>query len=202
MKQPKPPARTGRPRSFDEDEALERAMTIFWQKGYEATSVSDLTAALGISPPSLYAAFGNKESLFERVLTRYANGPARYVIDALAAPTAREVAERRLHGAVEATCDPSRPRGCLAVQAAARSADPSSSVVQKLVAFCDRAHVAYVKRFERARKEGDLPKAADPAALARYVSTVAQGISIQAASGARRAELRQVAAIALRCWPE
>lgn len=176
-------------------------MTIFWQKGYDATSVADLTAALGIGPPSLYAAFGNKESLFERVLERYASGPALYVMDALRAPTAREVAERRLFGAVDATCDPSRPRGCLAVQAAARSADASISVVQKLVAFGEGAHLAYVKRFERARAEGDLRKSAEPAVLARYVSTVAQGISVQAAIGVRRAELRQVAALALQCWP-
>ena len=202
MKLRKRSARPGRPRAFDEDVALGKAMHVFWRKGYDATSISDLTEAMGINPPSLYAAFGNKESLFVRVLERYGEGPASYVMQALSAPTAREVAEQRLYGAVDAMCDSTRPLGCLAVQAAARCGDATSSVGRKLIAFCDGSHRAFTERFKRAKAEGDLPKDADPAALARYISTVAQGISIQAASGASRAELRRVVEMALRQWPK
>jgi len=193
--------RPGRPRAFDEGAALEKAMHVFWRKGYDATSISDLTEAMGINPPSLYAAFGNKESLFFRVLDRYAEGPASFVAKALAAPTAREVAERRLYGAIDAMEDSKRPLGCLVVQAAARCADAKDPIGRKLSSFCEMAHQAFVQRFKRAKAEGDLPKSADPAALARYLNTVGQGISIQAASGATRAELRKVIAIALQQWP-
>lgn len=177
-------------------------MNVFWQKGYDAASISDLTKAMGINPPSLYAAFGNKESLFFRVLGRYEEGPASFVTKALAAPTAREVAERRLYGAVDAMRDSTRPLGCLVVQAAARCGDAADPIGRKLSTFCDVARQAFVQRFKRAKAEGDLPKSAEPAALARYLDVVGQGLSIQAASGASRAELRRVVAIALRQWPE
>ncbi len=156
---------------------------------------------MGINPPSLYSAFGNKESLFVQVLNRYAEGPASYVIRALDALTAREVAERRLYGAVEAMCDSSRPLGCLAVQAVAKASDPESSIGRKLIVFNEGSHRLFVKRFQRAKKEGDLPADADPEALARYVSTIAQGISIQAASGTSRKALNEVVKMALRQWP-
>ncbi|MES2920517.1 MAG: hypothetical protein V4819_03170 [Verrucomicrobiota bacterium] len=115
---------------------------------------------------------------------------------ALEAPTAREVMERRLYGAVDAMCDPTRPLGCLAVQAAARC-DAGSSIGQRLIEFCAGSHQAYVERFKRAQAEGDLPADADPVALARFVSTIIHGISIQAASGTSRAELLKVVEIAL-----
>ncbi len=201
MQSPVKAARPGRPRAFDTGVALEKAMHVFWQKGYDAASMADLTAAMGINPPSLYAAFGNKESLFLRVLERYAEGHASYVLRALAAPTARAVAEQRLYGAVDAMCDAKRPFGCLAVQAAARCGDGTSPIGRKVAAFCEGSHRAFVARFKRAKAEGDLPKDADPATLARYISTVAQGISIQAASGTKRAELRRVVELALRQWP-
>jgi AcrR family transcriptional regulator len=193
--------RPGRPRAFNEDAALEAAMKVFWQKGYDSTSISDLTKAMGINPPSLYAAFGNKESLFFKILERYSEGPASFVTQALAAPTAREVAERRLYGALDAMRDSSRPPGCLVLQAAVRRGDARDSIGQKLSTFCDMAHQAFVQRFKRAKAEGDLPKSSDPVALARYLNTIGQGLSIQAANGASRAELRKVVAIALESWP-
>ncbi len=176
-------------------------MLVFWEKGFDAASMADLTRAMGINPPSLYAVFGNKESLFLRVLQKYGEGPASYVMQALAAPTAREVAERRLYGAVDAMCDRSHPLGCLAVQAAARCGDASSSLGRRIAAFCEGSHDAFVRRFKRARAEGDLPAEADPVALARYISTLAQGLSIQAASGTSRAGLRSVVKLAMRQWP-
>ena len=202
MKFPKPMPPRGRPRAFDEDAALKKAMEVFWSKGYDAASLSDLTAAMGINPPSLYAAFGNKEALFLRVLACYAEGPASYAMRAVTAPTAREVAERRLYGAVEAMCDPAHPPGCLVVQAAVKCGDPASLIGRKLNAFFGRSHRAFVKRFKRAQVEGDLPRDTNPAALARYLNAVAQGISIQAASGGSRAELLQVAELALRQLPK
>src|SRR5712672_80887 len=108
----------GRPRDFDVDEALDRALEVFWRRGYEGASLPDLTAAMGINRPSLYAAFGSKEGLFRRALDRYAEGPAAYVREALDEPTARRVAERLLGGAAERLTDPRNPGGCLVVQGA------------------------------------------------------------------------------------
>src|SRR5438552_17950293 len=108
----------GRPRSFDVDEALDQALLVFWRKGYEGTSLRDLTKAMRISGPSMYAAFGNKEDLFRKVVDRYDSGPAVYAREALGRPTAREVVERLLEGAVDLLTDPRNPGGCLMVQAA------------------------------------------------------------------------------------
>ena len=176
-------------------------MHVFWRKGYDATSLSDLTKAMGINPPSLYAAFGNKESLFLKVLERYAEGPASYVMKALLAPTARAVAGQRLYGAVDMMCDSSHPLGCLAVQASAKGGEARSPMGKQLIAFCNGSHQAFVDRFNRAKAEGDLPPGSDPEALARYVSTLAQGISMQAAGGVSRTELRRVVKMALKQWP-
>src|SRR6478672_4047067 len=115
MKNAKSP---GRPRAFDPEEALETALRLFWQKGYEGASLSDLTEAMGINRPSLYAAFGNKEELFRKAFDRYAAGPASFWGEALKAPTARAVAEQLLRGCVAAQTDPEGPKGCLAVQGA------------------------------------------------------------------------------------
>src|SRR6516164_184968 len=113
----------GRPRTFDTEKALDRALTVFWRKGYEGTTLPELTRAMGINRPSLYAAFGNKEMLFRKVMDRYAEGPAAYVREALEEPTARRVAERLLTGAVSLLADPRNPRGCLVVHGALACGD-------------------------------------------------------------------------------
>src|SRR6266852_3492764 len=118
----------GRPRAFDIDKALDRALGVFWRKGYEGTTLSDLTEAMGINRPSLYAAFGSKEGLFRKALDRYAEGPAAYVREALNEPTARAVAERLLGGAADLLTDPRHPRGCLAVQGALACGEAADSV--------------------------------------------------------------------------
>jgi AcrR family transcriptional regulator len=194
-------ATTGRPRAFDVDEALDRALEVFWRKGYEGASLSDLTAAMGVNRPSLYAAFGNKEELFRKALDRYVEGPASFVPAALVAPTARAVAERLLVGAADRLTDPRHPRGCLMVQGALACGEAAESVRRELAARRAAGEDAVRERFERAQADGDLPADCNPADLARYVVTVLRGMAVQAAGGASREELRRVVAMAMRAWP-
>jgi AcrR family transcriptional regulator len=182
-------------------EALDRALDVFWRKGYEGASVADLTHAIGINPPSLYAAFGSKEGLFRAALGRYEADHAKRWDEALAAPTAYEAVSRLLKGVADDLGDKSKPRGCLMVQGALAGGEECDAVRQEL-AERREASVAQVReRLKRAQKEGDLPKDADPAALARYVATVIHGMAVQGASGVSGAELRRVAATALKAWP-
>jgi AcrR family transcriptional regulator len=192
----------GRPRSFDVDEALDRAMHVFWHKGYEGTSLSDLTEAMGVNRPSLYAAFGGKESLFRKALDRYAEHPSSYVDEALEEPTARRVAEHMLEGALDLQTHPHTPLGCLFVQGALAVGEEAAPVRQEVTARRTAGESAIRERFERAIAEGDLPPGTDAAALARYIRTVVYGMAVQAADGASREELRKVAAIALKAWPD
>ena len=191
----------GRPRAFDIDEALDRALRVFWRQGYEGTSLPDLTAAMGINRPSLYAAFGNKEQLFRRALDRYGEGPAARLREALEQPSAYGVAERLLSSTADALTDPHNPPGCLAVQGALSCSEAAEPIRKELIARRAASGAALRGRFERARSEGDLPGDADPADLARYVATLLQGMAVQAAGGASRDELRRVVATALRAWP-
>lgn len=191
----------GRPRQFDADEALGRAMEVFWRLGYEGATIPELTRAMGINRPSLYAAFGDKEALFRKVLDRYVEGPASHVADALAAPTARAVAERLLFGTADLLSDPDRPSGCLMVQGALACGEGADSVRRELAARREAAVRLIQSRLERARDAGDLPASAECAALARFLTTVTHGMSVQAASGATREELRAVVRVALRAWP-
>jgi AcrR family transcriptional regulator len=192
----------GRARAFDTDEALERAMTTFWRKGYEGTSLSDLTAAMGISRPSLYAAYGNKEELFRKVLERYGEGPSSYERDALAQPTGREVAESLLRGAADVQTDPDTPAGCLAVLGSTYCAEDSSPIGKILIASRLAGHAAIRERFERAQAAGDLPTTADPQALTQYIGAVVCGMAVLAASGATREELERVIELTMQAWPE
>jgi AcrR family transcriptional regulator len=192
----------GRPREFDADEALDKAMMIFWQRGFEGTSLTDLTEAMGISRPSLYAAFGNKEELFRRALERYAEtGPAAEHRAALAAPTARAVVERLLRYSARSLTDPCHPAGCMAVRGAFSCGEAEQSIKEELSAIRCTGESALTERFERAKAEGDLPAVSNPAALARYVTALLQGMSVQASGGATREQLLDVAEMALASWP-
>jgi AcrR family transcriptional regulator len=192
----------GRPRTFVVEEALDRALSVFWQKGYEGTSLSDLTAAMGINRPSLYAAFGDKEALFLQVLERYAEGPAAYVREALNEPTARAAVERLLRSAADLQTSRRNPPGCLAVQGALACGDGAAAVRRQLVAHRTAGEAALRRRLQRAKATGDLPGKADPADLARYVMAVVQGMAVLAAGGASRSALRRVVETAMRAWPE
>jgi len=191
----------GRPRGFDADAALERAMVVFWEQGYEGASLTELTAAMGITKTSMYAAFGNKEDLFRKALERYEEGPAAYVARALRQPTAREVATAFLAGSVGATTRPGCPSGCLGVQGSLAAGEAGRTARDTLADWRDKGRMHLKDRFRRAVDEGDLPAGADPGLLARYLMTVANGIAVQAAGGAGRDELLQVADVALRNWP-
>jgi AcrR family transcriptional regulator len=191
----------GRPRGFDADEALERAMLVFWEQGYEGASLTDLTGAMGITRTSMYAAFGNKEELFRKAMQRYAEGPAAYTVQALEEPTARQVATAFLTGSVRTTTRPGGPTGCLAVQGALAAGDLGRPARDTLAFWRDEARSRLRDRFQRAVDEGDLPPETDIGLLARYLMTVSNGIAVQAAGGADHDELRQVADAALRNWP-
>jgi AcrR family transcriptional regulator len=195
--------RTGRPREFDPVKALDKAMRVFWKKGYEGASLPELTRAMGINRPSMYAAFGNKEQLFRKVLDRYGcpKGPAAGVDDPLEQPTARGVAERVLNSAVELLSSPKNPRGCLLIQGALACGSDGDPIRRELISRRRRQETALRKRFIEAARQGDLPPTADPAGLARYLATVAAGMSIQATSGATREELQCIADTAMRAWP-
>ncbi len=191
----------GRPRGFDTDEALERAMLVFWEHGYEGASLAALTGAMGISTTSMYAAFGNKEELFRKALERYTEGPSAYLGRALEEPTALGVATAVLAGVVRTTTRPAHPHGCMGVQGALACGDSGREVRDLLVSWRNNGYSRLRERFERAVGEGDLPAQADPRLLARYVATLAFGIAVQAASGVGRDELQAMADAALRNWP-
>lgn len=191
----------GRPRAFNLEEALDRAMEVFWRKGYEGASLCDLTKAMGINPPSLYAAFGNKEGLFREALERYTNGPACYLREALEAPTGREVFERLLFGAADLLAQPGNPPGCLLVQGALTCSDAADPMRQELISRRAAGEAAIRQRFERANADGDLPADAKPADLARYLAAVIYGMAVLAAGGASREDLQRVAEAASRARP-
>jgi AcrR family transcriptional regulator len=192
----------GRARAFDADQALESAMIVFWTKGYDGASLSDLTEAMGINRPSLYAAYGNKQELFRKALERYGEGPSSYEREALAHATARDVAEGLLRGAADVQTDPNTPAGCLATLGTTYCADDSSPVGKMLIASRLAGHAAIRERLERSRAEGDLPADADPRALTHYLGAVVCGMAVLAASGATREELERVFQLAMRAWPQ
>ena len=191
--------RTGRPRSFDVKDALDSAMNVFWRKGYEGSSLADLTTAMSINAPSLYAAFGNKEGLFRAVLDRYDEKRREFQDRVFSAPTAREVAQLFLEGVADYVADSKNLPGCLLVSSALSCSD--DAVTREAARHRTLKEQALKDRFERAKSEGDLSKTSEPAALARYVMTVANGLAVQAAAGAGEAELREVARLAMAAWP-
>ena len=176
-------------------------MVIFWREGYDGVSLTELAHAMGITKTSLYAAYGNKESLFRKALERYAEGPASYAARALAEPTAREVATAYLTGSVQASSSPGCPSGCLGVQGFMAVGHLGETSRDALLAWRDEDRAHLRERFQRAIDEGDLPPEADPQTLARYLMTLANGIAVQAAGGAGRDELQQMVDAAVRSFP-
>jgi len=192
----------GRPRAFDAGAALDEAMEVFWRHGYEGATIAQLTDAMGINPPSLYAAFGSKEGLLKAALDRYSGRRAVFMEDVLNAPTARAVAEKMLMGIADAQTDPANPPGCLLVQGGLACGTGSENVPFELATRRAQTEDQLRERFAKAKADGDLTATADPAALARYISAVTVGMGVMASSGADREALRQVAVVSLKAFDE
>jgi AcrR family transcriptional regulator len=191
----------GRPREFDLDNALDRALLVFWRNGYEGASIADLTDAMGINPPSLYAAFGNKESLFRKVVDRYVERHACFWEVARAAPTARAMVEHLLRASADFVTDEANPKGCLFVRGPMACSEAANKIRDELVTRRATGEAMLRERLERAVSTGEMCPELDPADYARYIMTVLEGMSVQAAGGASREDLHKVADMTLRTWP-
>ncbi len=194
--------RTGRPRSFDRDEALEAAIAVFWEHGYEATSIAMLTGALGIGAPSLYAAFGNKRTLFLEALDRYLATYGAFTKQALDEEAhARDAVVRLLHEAAAAYTRSDKPQGCLLITAATNCSPQSAEVATHLRELRAAGWRALQTKIRTAMRAGELPAGTDARALATFYSAVLQGMSAQARDGAARTDLQHIADNALHAWP-
>lgn len=191
----------GRPREFCPDAALAAALGVFWSKGYEGASMAELTQAMGITKPSLYAAFGNKEQLFGHALDLYEREKLAYTREALEQPTARAVAEYFMRGAVEAQTSNCGPRGCLGVIGSTACGAEAESIRAQVIERRASSSAALIARFHQAQADGDLPAHVEPQALAQYLYTILQGLAVQAGAGATRADLDRVVETSLAIWP-
>ena len=192
----------GRPRTFDRDEALLRAIDVFWEHGYDATSVAHLSEAMGISTPSLYSTFGDKATVFLEVLHRYLDTFGAFTARALAEePTARSAVERLLRDAAAAYTRPDHPRGCLLITAATNCTPQSEGIQNQLRDIRRAGATALEQKITTAIRVGELPADADARPLAAFYSAVIQGMSAKARDGATREDLDDIAATALRAWP-
>ncbi|WP_410016122.1 TetR/AcrR family transcriptional regulator [Sodalis sp. C49] len=191
----------GRPRSFDREAVLDRAMRLFWLRGYESTSMAELLKVMQVTTPSVYSAFGDKEHLFLEAIARYIDGPARYQAEALKEKTARAAVERILSQAVESIADTSTPPGCmlaLSVINCSAASEPVRKIVNEARQETERA---LCRRIAQGIAEGDVPAQTDAGALAGFFATVLYGLSIKAKEGISAHEARAVVDTAMRAWP-
>ena len=191
----------GRPREFDIDTALKTATDLFWRKGYEGTSLSDLTGAMRITAPSFYFAFGSKEKLFRTVIEQYYEKQLELLESALRESTVRGVAEKFLYGYADVLTGPSHAPGCLALNSSLPSAE-DDTVRAWLAKLRGELVVRLRKRIAKARGTTDLPVNADPNVLARYIAVIAWGLGVEAQSGAKRKELYSAIATGLAALPD
>jgi AcrR family transcriptional regulator len=192
----------GRPSNFDHEEALDKALRVFWARGYEGASMTELTEALGINKPSIYAAFGNKEELFRKALARYMAGPVAFVGESMKEPTARQAVEKLLTQAADFFSDKTTPNGCMIVQGALTCGQSANAIQQELITYRNHFETALLNRFDLAKKQADLPQNVNTKHLAKYIATIHQGMSVQATSGATRIELQGIVDMALKNWTE
>ncbi|RFP18474.1 MULTISPECIES: TetR/AcrR family transcriptional regulator [unclassified Duganella] len=193
--------KSGRPRTFDAETALDKAMKVFWEKGYEGSSLPELTEAMGMNRPSLYAVFGNKENLFRLALERYGASHDPLFNAALAQPTARAVVEHFLRGNADAQTESENPHGCLVINGALACSDDALPIRDSLIERRAASEAKLRARLERAKADGDLPADSCSGQMARYVMTVSNGMAVQAAAGATRKQLQEVVDQVLRGWP-
>lgn len=194
--------RRGPAKAFDVDEALDAAMLVFWKKGFEGTSLSDLTVAMGINRPSLYATFGDKQQLYCRALARFGE-IGRAVFEASAAePTTRRFAETLLRGQVELYCKPELSPGCFLIQSAI-STSAESQAARDEAAARRRSNETRIRQYlEDPARAGRLPRGVSPANMANYLASVGYGLAIRAVDGATREELHRTVDLAMAFWPE
>ncbi|MEU4425773.1 TetR/AcrR family transcriptional regulator [Actinoplanes sp. NPDC024001] len=188
----------GRPRAFDEQTVLDRATEVFWRHGYEGASLSTLTSAMGINRPSLYATFGSKEQLFQRVFERYRETQAAAARTALDQPTAYAAVEAFLRASADGLTADDHPAGCLSIQAGLACSPENARITEALAAGRAATEAALEERLTRAAREGDLPDGVDPRALARFVMALSEGHAVHAAAGATREQLHASVDVALR----
>jgi AcrR family transcriptional regulator len=188
----------GRPRGFDEDAALDAAMRVFWEEGYEGATLASLTGAMRINRSSMFAAFGNKEALFKKAFERYGSVHLAHIWEALEKPTIRECIEHALRKYVDFLSTPSNPNGCLSVHGALATGPGGDSVKQWLIQGRKHRQAMAKRRFEQAKEDGELPADTDPGAYARYLETLFQGLGVQGANGATKAEMNKVVDLALK----
>lgn len=195
--------RTGRPRSFDRDIALDAAMHLFWSHGFEATSISDLTRAMGITPPSLYAAFGDKRQLFRACIERYlgGGGAAMVVRSIEQAATARAAAQDLLTAAAVGDTGDTTPPGCLLASSIVSSSADAADIREELAIIRREIEAALRARIERDIDAGILSPDSDADTLAGHVFAVVQGMSTLAKDGADRDKLLRIVGSAMLCWP-
>ncbi len=193
--------KSGRPRTFDAETALDKAMKVFWEKGYEGSSLPELTEAMGMNRPSLYAVFGNKENLFRMALERYGASHDPLFNAALEQPTARAVVEHFLRGNADAQTETENPHGCLVINGALACSDDALPIRDSLIERRAASEAKLRARLQRAKADGDLLADSCSGQMARYVMTVSNGMAVQAAAGATREQLQEVVDQVLRGWP-
>jgi AcrR family transcriptional regulator len=195
------PSRPGRPREFDPDQALGAALKVFWARGYEGASLSELTRAMRINKPSLYATFGDKAELFRKVVDRYVQAQASIWEGLLSHESARTAVENALCAAADSLTGPKNPRGCLLVHAALSCTKQSDCIKKQLAAKRADGNLLLRARLQRAQNDGELSSNVDVAALSRFYSTVLRGMSVEASGGASRSDLQRVIDLAMKAWP-
>ena len=188
----------GRPRGFDENVALDAAMNLFWERGYEGTSMAELSKEMDLTPPSIYAAFGDKKSLFRLAAKRYAAGPAQYQAKALLEPTLREVIFALFRNTVEFLTEPGHPAGCMTLTGAMACSVEADSAKELMTEIRKQNEAALKARLQQARKSGELAADLNVDDFSRYLSTLLGGLAIQAANGTSKAAMKRTANMALR----
>ena len=190
--------RTGRPISFDRDAALEAAMLLFWERGFEGASMADLTQAMGINPSSIYAAFGDKHALFSLSVKRYLETRARYATEALEEPTLEKVIRALFDNTVAFLTTPGHPPTCMTLTGAMGCSAEAAPARDLMTEVRRQNEVAIRERLLEARKSGELSKDINVDDYTRYLSSILAGLSIQAANGSTKTELKRTSQMALR----
>lgn len=204
MKQPPSPDKrsAGRPRAFDREQALGIALDLFWRQGFDGTSIQQLTSAMGISPPSLYAAFGSKDGLYREAiqlyLTRHTNFVTHFFDEKI---SARDAIERALLAAAKQFCDTRHAPGCMISMAGLQTSPENERLAAEITGLRLAAKQVVHTRLEAARKSGELPAKTDTASLAEFFAMVSQGMSVQARDGAEETALKRMVKLAMKAWP-